>query len=413
MSKHSSLDRESFQKLLTSAFAIQESGMDLQSLSCLIDLQRSITTTGCSADRAMQLAVNHAINIANATGIGIGLLKADELVYRAGSGTATSRIGRCVTAVLRMSPLTEGRHREILRVENALADWRVEAAVCRQLGATSLLILPICQQQALVGVMEVLFEKPHTFQDGEVRAYQLIVQLVEEAMLRSAQLRAESSSAPAYTTIPQAVELAMSPLHGNRQNTYPTNEQSLKSRISGDRALWATIRSRFSGLRGEGVAYSIARILKDAWGNNLPLNGVVIVLAISLFLMSWVAYNYSRALPADSNPITLAVVPSNPSPTHPRGRQRSTPGKMTQKRLSNSNFRVRVGRNEIDYVADDVTIRHFMTRSLAPRVQAIKQVNIGDDVTVRYFAYAPSAPSQAESLPPGMQSTERSMHVSK
>ena len=413
MSERSSLDRKSFQKLLASAFAVQESGMDLRSLSCLIDLQQSITTAGCSVHRAMQLVANQAINVANAAGIGIALLKADELVYRAGSGTAAARIGRRITAVLSMWPPNEGRRREILRVENAQTDWRVEAAVCRQLGATSLLILPICQQQALIGVMEILFEKPHIFQDGEVRAYRLMVQFVEEAILHDAQLSAESSLAPAGARIPQPVESAASPVHGDRPNSSPTNERGLKSRICEDRTLWATMRRRLCSLRRIGVVHSITRILTEEWGNNLPLNEAVLILAISLPLVTWVAYNYSRDHLEDSNPTTQAEVLSKASPTHPRDRQRSAPGEMKHRKLPNSNFRVQVGRNEIDYIADDVTIRHFTTRSTTPRVQTIKQVNIGDDVTVRYFAYTPSAPREAEPQIPSMQSAQRWMHVNK
>jgi len=48
--------------------------------------------------------------------------------------------------------------------------------------------------------------------------------------------------------------------------------------------------------------------------------------------------------------------------------------------------RVRVSRNEIDYVSEDVTIRQFGTNtSLRPKSRATEWVNIGDDVTVRYF----------------------------
>jgi hypothetical protein len=58
--------------------------------------------------------------------------------------------------------------------------------------------------------------------------------------------------------------------------------------------------------------------------------------------------------------------------------------------------RVRVGRNEVDYVAADVTIRHFVTKSASPRTRAgYKQVNIGNDVTVRYFPPKPTTVSQS------------------
>src|SRR5580693_1932958 len=156
MSNHFSLDRESFQKLLASAFSVQESGVDAQSLSALLELEKSITTGEPDVDRAMHLVAHHARNVANATGIAIALRRGDQLVYRAGSGCAASYVGRHMTAVLSVSAHNEARG-EILRVENAQADARIEAAICRQFEAQSLLILPIYDECAVAGVLEVLF----------------------------------------------------------------------------------------------------------------------------------------------------------------------------------------------------------------------------------------------------------------
>ena len=58
-----------------------------------------------------------------------------------GSGSSAACVGRHVTAVLSVSKHTQSKD-EILRVENAQADRRNEAAICRQCGARLLLILP-------------------------------------------------------------------------------------------------------------------------------------------------------------------------------------------------------------------------------------------------------------------------------
>ena len=76
-------------------------------------------------------------------------------MYRAGSGCAASYVGRHITAVLSVSAHNEARG-EILRVENAKADARIEGAICRQFEAQSLLILPIYNECAVRGVLEVL-----------------------------------------------------------------------------------------------------------------------------------------------------------------------------------------------------------------------------------------------------------------
>jgi hypothetical protein len=52
--------------------------------------------------------------------------------------------------------------------------------------------------------------------------------------------------------------------------------------------------------------------------------------------------------------------------------------------------RIRVGRNEIDDVREDVTIRHFTNEPQTAGTQVdYNEVKLGDDVTVRYFASDP------------------------
>src|SRR4029077_15675971 len=93
MSPHPSLDHESFQKLLASAYSVQESGMDTQSLSALLELDQLIAMGEPDVDRVMHLVADRARNVANAAGIAIAVRRGDQLVYRAGSGCAASYVG--------------------------------------------------------------------------------------------------------------------------------------------------------------------------------------------------------------------------------------------------------------------------------------------------------------------------------
>ena len=118
MSTHFTLDRESFQKLLARAFLVQEyldsqkakrPAADLlpkpaitehpkeanppdytQSLSAIVEVQRLIATDELDVNGAVALIADRARNVANAAGVAIGLLEGDELVYRAGSGSAAA-----------------------------------------------------------------------------------------------------------------------------------------------------------------------------------------------------------------------------------------------------------------------------------------------------------------------------------
>ena len=155
--------------------------MDTRALSELLKLQQTVVGGQLDLERTMREVAERARSVANAAGIAIALLQGNQLVYRAGSGSAAGYIGRHVTAMLSASPDNETRG-EILRVENAETDTRIEAAICRQFDAQSLLILPIYRERKVAGVMEVLFREAHAFQDREMRAYRLMARLVQESL---------------------------------------------------------------------------------------------------------------------------------------------------------------------------------------------------------------------------------------
>src|SRR5579864_3796882 len=246
MSALPSLDRESFETVLASAFAVQQSGMDHESRSALIAIRRSITTGELDVDQTMRLIADRARKIANATGIAIALLKADQLVYRAASGSAAAYVGRQEIAVLSVSAHKSPR-REILRVENAQTDARIEAAICRQFGACSLLILPIYHEGDVAGVLEVSFSEAHTFHDPEVQMYQLMTGLVEKAMFREAQLDRKEFLTPQLATVPPLMEPKTSQTQRLCGSDKVAPERPPKSWVDRLRAKMA-VRKKIAGL---------------------------------------------------------------------------------------------------------------------------------------------------------------------
>src|SRR5216110_326537 len=156
MNDDSNIDLQTFQQLLASAYAVQESQLNRQSLSAILDVQRSIASGKLDLDAAMLSIVSSARDVARASGVAIGLLKGDRITYCAGSGTSAGLVGQHVIASLTVSSCTK-TSREILRVENAQRDTRIEADICRQFGANALLILPIYVDRVVAGIMEIRF----------------------------------------------------------------------------------------------------------------------------------------------------------------------------------------------------------------------------------------------------------------
>jgi hypothetical protein len=404
MSEFSTLDRESFQKFLANAYAVQQSQVDSQSLSAVVEIQRLIANGDLDVDGALHLIVDRTQDVANASGVAIGLLKGHQLVYRAGSGSAAPYIGRSVTAALVVSADSKPNC-EILRVENAETDARIEAAVCRQFGAQSLLILLICHNHAVAGVLEIFFSEAHVFEDREARTYRLMAGLVEEAMSHAAQLEQKieqtenkpvaaklSTALPAFETSHHAI---YSP-HGlvTLSPEYPVFENST------------------------GPTEKILRLARRLLSHNYRRNRRLAAVVSILVLASWIAYSHRRPAsslgPSARSTVSgqqVSVPPSKSLPTNDTSElQTGEVPRADAKATGTAARRVRVSENEIDYIKDDVTVRYFTPKPAPHRTRIDKNqvAYIGDDVTVRYFKRKPAMGSPTPPIGGLAQPTSRS-----
>ena len=402
MNAFSNLDRETFQQVLASAFVVQESQIDRKSLSAVRELEQLVARGELDLDGAMYQVAECARNVANATGVAIALLKGGQLIHRAGSGSAASDIGRQVTAALTVSAHVDGT-REILRVEDAQTDKRIEASVCRQFRARSLLILPIYQTRTVVGVLEVMFGEPHTFQDAEVLIYQLMARRIEASILQAAP--------PEEKTIPIAqlpIILDAVPQVPDQAEAFLDDTGSL-SALPPDRSVSQRCESTWAAARElpkrNQQFWHPTKIMHHARDVKWPRRGRNLVLAAvstALVLACWIAYSVRRpvsSLESSAQPTSGAIGPQARSKGAEAISAKSTPA--AQPPLASANAaeparprvrHVRVGRDEVDYIGEDVTVRHFTYPSAPQRRPAedSRVVHIGDDVTVRYFTPKPA-----------------------
>jgi len=377
--------------------------VDAHSLAALLALEKSIATGEPDLDRAMHLVARHARNVANDTGIAIAVRRGNELVYRAGSGCAASYVGRHMTAVLGVSAHNQARG-EILRIENAQTDARIEAAICRQFEAQSLLILPVYNECVLAGVLEVLFSESHAFQDREIRAYRLMAGLVGEAMSRDNQVDQKKALATQAATLPLAIEIA------SQTQRLPGDDKSIPE--PAPKHWIRQVCEAATALAGKlpgvcqlanvvtviGQQVKLVPLHKHQW--NVAVTGAVAALVIAA---CWIAYDGRPASPADTASMQRVNAVQQQKPFAPAksalnraskvqtaiydGEEAQCPGPAFKRILGKA--------NEIDYIAEDVTIRHFTAKPPLPRVRGgHKEFHIGEDVTVRYFPPKLAAMSQ-------------------
>jgi GAF domain len=395
MSNHSSVDQDTFQQLLASAFAVQESQISSHSLSAVMEVQRMLRNGDLDVDGAMHRLVESARIAANATGVAAALLKGGQLIYRAGSGSAATYVGRQVTASLTVSADTE-RKREILRVEDAHRDTRIEAAICRQFGAQSLLILPIYDVRGLAGVLEVLFSEAHVFQHGEVRTYQLIARQIEAAILQAAPLVQKTKPVTQLPIAPHAVaEVAArreSSLNEVGSLPGPSPRNSLSQRYG---AAWPAARQLLTRSQSARLAKKMQPV-KDVPWHKRQWNLALAFLAMAVGLTCWIVYNGRRPVSApesSARPASTAIDPQARSQAAEALPEKAIPAVDRSVKPARPGVqRVQVGKNEVDYIDEDVTVRYF---TYPPKPQRKPLVNgrvvyIGDDVTVRYFASTPA-----------------------
>jgi hypothetical protein len=404
MSHFSTLDRESFQKFLANAYAVQQSQVDSQSLSAIVEIQRLITTGDLAADEALHLIVDRTQNIANATGVAVGLLKGDQLVYRAGSGSAATYTGRSMTARLVVSADSKANC-EILRVENVETDARIEAAICRQFGAVSLLILLICHDHAVAGVLEIFFDEAHVFQDSEVRAYRLMAGLVGESISHAARLekKVEQTQKETVTakvpTPPPASDESQHEIYAPHGRVTIPSEYPVFEHSTGPTAI-------------------VLRLARRVFSHNYLWNRRLAAVVTIVLLTCWIAYSHRRPAPSlgpsAGSTVTGQLAPLPPSKALPAkdtsdlqtGAVREADAKAT----GTAARRVRVSDNEVDYIKDDVTVRYFTPKPPPRRARVDKNevAYIGDDVTVRHFKRKPAPRSSTSPIGGLVQPTVRS-----
>ena len=390
MSNDSNLDRDAFQQFLAHAFVIQESQLDPQFLSAMMEVQRLIAKGELSPDSAMSLIADSVRDLAGAAGVAIGLLEGHQLIFRAGAGCSAARIGSRVEASLTASAKTKS-NREILRVENAQTDTRIEGAICRQFGAESILILPIYRGRELAGVLEVLFAQAHVFQDTEVRMYGLLAGLVETVMdeTRPPKQSVQHTPSIAETT----VAAVPSPKH-----VYFRAEEALRLLLEGKNAVQqqfiaALTKVKRSRIRRQpAVRAKVAMQRATDFIATRPIRSLAFAAVATAFgLIFWIGHGHQETVSRTSVLPGSAAVKNlqsgSPIPAEATLKDFAPAPAKATRLATRSRRRARAGRNEVEYIGDDVTIRHFTDQPATQkrRVGAGRVTYVGDDVTVRYF----------------------------
>jgi len=134
-------------------------------------------------DAALQLLADRAQYITGASGAAIALRRdgRDDMLCRASVGSNAPELGALLSTEFGLSGESV-RTRRLLRCDDAERDARVNREVCRQMGIASVLVMPVVNDDQVLGVFELFSGKANAFGERDLSAVQRLSEMVETAV---------------------------------------------------------------------------------------------------------------------------------------------------------------------------------------------------------------------------------------
>jgi diguanylate cyclase len=159
-------------------------GIRAAGLDRVIEVQTAIATADLSAEDVMTAAVDGALTVTTADGACIELLDGDEVVCAAGAGTAAPFVGMRLRADASITGECF-RTRKVLICTDSESDTRVAREACQQVGARSLIVIPLLHVEVAKGVLIVWSSEAHEFVGTEAQLLALLANTIAAALVRS------------------------------------------------------------------------------------------------------------------------------------------------------------------------------------------------------------------------------------
>ena len=134
-------------------------------------------------DATLQLLADRAQYITGASGAAIALRRdgREDMLCRASAGTNAPELGALLSTEFGLSGESV-RTKQLLRCDDAERDARVNREVCRQMGIASVLVMPVVNDDQVLGVFELFSGKANAFGERDLSAVQRLSEMVETAV---------------------------------------------------------------------------------------------------------------------------------------------------------------------------------------------------------------------------------------
>jgi hypothetical protein len=134
-------------------------------------------------DAALQLLADRAQYITGATGAAIALKRngMNDMLCRASTGENAPELGALLSTEFGLSGESV-RTRQALRCDDAERDARVNREVCRHLGIASVVVMPVVNDDEVLGVFELFSGKANAFGERDLSAVKRLTEMVQAAV---------------------------------------------------------------------------------------------------------------------------------------------------------------------------------------------------------------------------------------
>ena len=157
--------------------------------TALTAVKREVESIGPDLDASLQLIAERARVFTRATGAAIALARGEEVICLASAGPDAPGIGARVQVGSGLSGecVRSGR---LLRCDDSETDPNVDRESCRALGVRSMIAVPICLDDAVVGLLEVFSPRPYAFGVNDSTVLRRLAETVQVAVDHAAQASA-------------------------------------------------------------------------------------------------------------------------------------------------------------------------------------------------------------------------------
>ena len=161
--------------------AEDEMRLDTELFQAVLEVEQAVTAAGLDSETVMRVIAERSTALTGASGAVIEAIEGDELIPLLHIGTEARR--------LKLSSSLSGiavRTGELQRSDDTFTDPRIGHQAYRELGIRSLLVVPLRDEQRIIGVLKIMDPEPSAFTDRDAKALRLLGGLMGAAMAHAA-----------------------------------------------------------------------------------------------------------------------------------------------------------------------------------------------------------------------------------